>query len=746
VQLFNKRNKHNFFVISFAIILLLIFFRSIIFGREVFYCCDNWLINIPSRIFWADSIKNGVLPLWNPYSFSGSSNASDLNLGTFYPFNLLFVVLNPFSAMTFEALIHYFWFFTGMFFLLRINHISIISAVGGSIVATLSGTLIALAGNMSLLFPAAWTPWILYLWQKYLKVTDRMTFKLLVFASIFQVLAGHPQIVYMTQIVVIFYIISEILKKHKKSFRKYLHVQIIILTLLGFVIWPFFKTAISSSRMNQGFEYATQGSLNPIKAVRLIMPALAGNQLYAEDIFDSGSVYGYLGFFVLVSVLLTILKINNKFWLNLGIVAFLISLGRFSIFYKMAYFLIPGISSFRVPSHWLFIYTISISLVFAESIDILAVSGLNKHSLRIIKYAVRFIIFLIIIALMLFFFPQMIYEKIFNILLLYQNKIEFIGISGFRNIGWNMFINSIFAFVSCAITANIISFRILKKNTKILIIILVVFADLLIYVGRTIDVKPLPVVESWLKGSNIVTDYISLSDRLYYRFYTDRDLYPTNLEKIFGVSNQEDETVWQSLILRPNLNLPYQLSVLDGYSSIINSKYQKYLDDFSNDPTGVSIGAINNDIIEKLGLKYYLTTNEKAKIFESDDVGIQRISTQIALVTFNKARPIFEITDFYQRTSQPVIIKNSSDSISFRTRLEESGIFRVAYFDADGWNVYVDGSKTSIDSGEGNGFSFMIKAGQHQVDLKYFPKSYTIGILISMAGLFIFIYAVFKHK
>lgn len=52
-------------------ILWCIFFYRILFFGENLYCCDNFLINIPAKIFFTTQLKLGHFALWNPYLFRG---------------------------------------------------------------------------------------------------------------------------------------------------------------------------------------------------------------------------------------------------------------------------------------------------------------------------------------------------------------------------------------------------------------------------------------------------------------------------------------------------------------------------------------------------------------------------------------------------------------------------------------------------------------------------------------------------
>ena len=45
----------------------------------------------PAKEFSIESLKNAVVPLWNPYMLSGNPHIGSLQSGTFYPLNGLFL-------------------------------------------------------------------------------------------------------------------------------------------------------------------------------------------------------------------------------------------------------------------------------------------------------------------------------------------------------------------------------------------------------------------------------------------------------------------------------------------------------------------------------------------------------------------------------------------------------------------------------------------------------------------------------
>src|SRR5712691_7080571 len=45
--------------------------------------------------FWAESIRHGTPPLWDPYMFGGRSYVGEMQTAAFYPLHLVFALFPP---------------------------------------------------------------------------------------------------------------------------------------------------------------------------------------------------------------------------------------------------------------------------------------------------------------------------------------------------------------------------------------------------------------------------------------------------------------------------------------------------------------------------------------------------------------------------------------------------------------------------------------------------------------------------
>src|SRR3990170_3295005 len=93
-------------LLSIAVLALAtsVFFYPV-FRGEVLFFGDNLSLKLPNAIYAAERLKQGELPLWNPYLFAGLPFLADISTAVFYPLSFFFIFLDPFSALTVQVVL-----------------------------------------------------------------------------------------------------------------------------------------------------------------------------------------------------------------------------------------------------------------------------------------------------------------------------------------------------------------------------------------------------------------------------------------------------------------------------------------------------------------------------------------------------------------------------------------------------------------------------------------------------------------
>ena len=111
----------------------------------------------PWRLFAAETLRSGYLPLWNPFQFCGTPFLANDQSAVLYPPNLLFVVMPVAQAFGASAVLHLALTGIFMYALLR-RHVGVMPALLGAIVWQLSTWQIGWLALPTFLCTSTWIP------------------------------------------------------------------------------------------------------------------------------------------------------------------------------------------------------------------------------------------------------------------------------------------------------------------------------------------------------------------------------------------------------------------------------------------------------------------------------------------------------------------------------------------------------------------------------------------------------------
>jgi len=162
----------------------------------------------PWRLFAAETLRSGVLPLWNPYQFCGTPFIANGQSAVFYPPNLVFWLLPTAAAFGWSAWMHL--VLTGWFAYLFLRRIGTgrVGAVAGAIVWQGNGFFIAWIHLPTVLCTAAWLPSILLLVERALLCGRARLAVAAGLALGLSYLGGHPQVFLFIALLTAVYIIA----------------------------------------------------------------------------------------------------------------------------------------------------------------------------------------------------------------------------------------------------------------------------------------------------------------------------------------------------------------------------------------------------------------------------------------------------------------------------------------------------------------------------------------------------------
>ncbi|MEX0895840.1 MAG: hypothetical protein WDZ94_02780 [Patescibacteria group bacterium] len=362
-----------------AFILVSVRFLPFYFNQTLFFG-DNFSLMVPGKIFTAQWLLQGILPLWNPYIFSGLPWIGDINQSVLYPSTLLFMFFSPAVALNILIVVHYLLTAVGMFFLSKLFLKQIWQQYLAAFFWMLSTQIAGSTHNFSTLQSLTWLPWIAWLgWHILDHRTARLLFAMVV---LLQFLGGYPQHVLLSIGYAV--LISGWRLQKKKQFLRWMGswTETAIYTLIiSAVAWiPFVQLLWQSTRMDQSLEQAQVGSLHPAMLIKPLAPyffdsAVAGMK-WGPAWSGQPNVVFVVTLLGITGVALSFLfwkKWDRWMWLfaSSTIVAIVFSLGEYLPGYDLIQKAVPLLRIGRYPSMLLILASVSVIFWSIRSLEYL---------------------------------------------------------------------------------------------------------------------------------------------------------------------------------------------------------------------------------------------------------------------------------------------------------------------------------------------------------------------------------------
>jgi hypothetical protein len=349
---------------------LAFYFPLVFFGRAL-VDYDAFVYFYPQRVFLAESLRQGHLPLWDPDLFLGVPFLANPQAAVLYPLSWLFLIGPVETAYTVQLVLHA--FLAAFFTYLLARHAfgaQPLAAVVGGLAFAFGGFAVGQAGHLNQISAAAWLPAVLLAYDRFVVTRRPHWVALGALALALQLLAGHPQETYMSLIVLG---IFGVVRAPWRSPRTLAWCAIggIVLCLLGAVLaaaqlLPTLELAPLSIR-GEGVNWpdAVAGSLPPYLAVRALLPP------YWLPV-ASTEYLGYVGVTPIALGLLAVMLGRSRpvlFGVLISFLGLFLSLGENNNSYQTIFTSVPGFDTFRVPARWLLLWDFGVALLAALGAD-----------------------------------------------------------------------------------------------------------------------------------------------------------------------------------------------------------------------------------------------------------------------------------------------------------------------------------------------------------------------------------------
>ncbi len=352
----------------------------------------------PWRLFAAEALRQGWLPLWNPHQFCGTPFVANSQSAVFYPPNaLLFIPLPTQTAFGVSALVHL--ALTGLFLygFLRAPALGLCrsAALLGAVVWQMSAWQVCWLALPTFLCVSAWLPLALWLTDRWAvrPSPSRATALGLCLGVI--LLAGHLQIALYCFLLVVAYALFRSLprlREHRADALPLLGTGILALAVMAAVAAPQLLPAIELSRMSHragspvnwsGYEGYVRLALPAVNLVTLFLPQFFGNPTQGTywGIGTNGGPSAYIENTCYVGLLGLLLAFAGaaltwrtqsatRFFAVAALVALLLALG--TPLDALLFFGIPGFAQSGSPGRILVLWTFSAAVLAAVGANTLA--------------------------------------------------------------------------------------------------------------------------------------------------------------------------------------------------------------------------------------------------------------------------------------------------------------------------------------------------------------------------------------
>lgn len=273
---------------------------------------------IPWRRIAIDQWKQGSVPLWNPYNFSGAPLRANIQAAVFYPFNVLFFLLSFPDAWAALVVLQPALGGLFLYWYLRSLSLRVEASFLGAIAWSFSG------------FNVAWLTWgtighvALWLPLSLLAIDRRWSF-LLALSVVMQFFAGHAQISLYFLLMVIAYAIA------RKRFGFRFLFLLGLAGVLASVQWVPLLALVGESGRLAVQDWHSEGWFLPWQhLVQFVAPDFFGNPatLNYWGQWNYGELIGYVGILPLIFAALgaTVRNRERMFWTLAAVVGFLFAL------------------------------------------------------------------------------------------------------------------------------------------------------------------------------------------------------------------------------------------------------------------------------------------------------------------------------------------------------------------------------------------------------------------------------------
>jgi hypothetical protein len=360
--------------VRFGILLALLVFAAfpqVLLGLETFVVRDYGFFAYPLAHFQQECFRHGELPFWDPYNNCGVPFLAQWNTMPLYPPSLIYLLPPLQWSLSFFCLLHLWFAGLGMFFLARRWTSNSFAAAFAGVAFAFNGLTLNLLMWPSHIATLSWMPWVVLAVEPAWREGGRKII-LAAFAGALQMLAGGPEIIFLTWILLLALWIQQFVKGESprvSMFWRFPLVVALVIALAAAQLLPFLDLAAHSQRIAG---YAdTRWSMPGWGWANFLVP-MAFGRTWTEGVFfqydQAWTTSYYLGIGTLWLALLAVWTIRERrVWLlgAIALVSLIFALGENTFVYPALRRVIPQLSLMTYPIKYVILVALCAPLLAA---------------------------------------------------------------------------------------------------------------------------------------------------------------------------------------------------------------------------------------------------------------------------------------------------------------------------------------------------------------------------------------------
>lgn len=766
----DSRKATDYAALVVLVLLIFWFCQDILFSPQVPFFRDLGTYFYPMRHSLFESYRAGNLPLWDRHMAMGFPLLADFQSAAFYPPHLVFFVLPFFLAIRVIFVFHFLVAAVGAYWLWRHWNYSPWLSVVGALLFTLGGTIVSLANLLNHFQTAVWLPWVILLWERALHSTTWKHFLIFTIVSAIQFLAGSPELFALTLALVVVDGLKIRASRSAISFPRvvsvFIFANVLLVMLVMVQLLPTIELYMESRRQHViPYQEALNWSLNPVSLLNLffldkeMVPDLPNGirPLVTQEIPFLVSYYlGALSIFGLGLWSCYSSKWEKALSLALIVVSLVMALGAFTPLYPLLYRFVPLLSALRFPEKFFFL-TYCVFLFMAMK-GLGSFENTNARGARIAVFVPAFI-FLIWAGLYILFQLR---SDILSSFVAAKSGIPLFSVAQVKATASILASLERQVFLTAGLLLLIIlaTMSLIRMSLLGCLLVTIVFVDLAwAHRGLLFPLDPAFVNE----GSRIVEQPDSQFGRIFY-YPSAHNLHPSSF-RVEGQPSFKEATALTFQDLLPNSGILYGFDYMQEIDALARRPYADFLA-FANtiDPAqqiqllrAFNVGhLISFQPLSMNGITFvgrfphyfswlYKIDNPIPRAYIVNKIWVEqssgRVFRRLLAPGFDPANEVVldqlvAIDSRAPLAAQASILEYENQRVVVQASLNERGVLVLADSYYPGWKAYVNGEEKAIRRANLFFRAVFLPAGNHRVEFRYEPRSFAIGLTISIATLF----------